>query len=298
MTDAQQETPPNSASSSTCLARRGFELTAIALATAAGLFLIWQASGSVFLVFAGLLFAVFLDACTRGLGRLWNVSRGWRLAIVGVALFVLGVTGISFGGYTIAQQADELFATVQGQLRSLRRELRGGGAPSTTGQAVPQVQAQPSSGGQSGRPQPRPAGEAGGAPQDTGERGGIGSALRSFFPNASALLRSATTALGGVAGVLGNLVVVLFLGLYVAIDPKVYRNGTLLLLPLDKRARVGTVLDESAEILRWWVVGQLVSMAAIAILTYLALLLVGMPGAFILALITGLFAFIPYIGSF
>ena len=39
-------------------------------------------------------------------------------------------------------------------------------------------------------------------------------------------------------------------------------------------------------------------MAIIALLTYLALLLVGMPAAFILALITGLFAFIPYIGSF
>ncbi len=298
MTDAQQEMPPNSALLPARFARRGFELTAIALATAAGLFLIWRASGSIFLVFAGLLFAVFLDACTRGLGRPWNVSRGWRLAVVCLTLLVLGIAGVSFGGYTIAQQADELFATVQEQLRSLRRELRGGGVPGTTGQAAPQAQAQSPPGGQSGRRQPGPAGDAGGVPQDTGERSGIGSALRSFFPNASALLQSATTALGGVVGVLGNLVVILFLGLYVAIDPKVYRNGTLLLLPLDKRERVGAVLDESAATLRWWVVGQLVSMAIIAALTYVALLLVGMPGAFILALITGLLAFIPYIGSF
>lgn len=111
-------------------------------------------------------------------------------------------------------------------------------------------------------------------------------------------MQTATTALGGVAGVLGNLVVMLFLGLYVAISPDLYRGGALLLLPRDKRERVGSVLDESAETLRWWIVGQLVSMTIIAGLTYLALLLVGMPGAFILGLITGLFAFIPYIGSF
>src|SRR5689334_18019691 len=119
MTDAQQQIPPSSALLPARLARRGFELTAVALATAAGLFLIWPASGSVSLVFAGLVFAVFLDACTRGLGRFWNVSRGWRLAVVCDALLVLGATGMSFGGYTIAQQADELFATVQEQLRSL-----------------------------------------------------------------------------------------------------------------------------------------------------------------------------------
>jgi predicted PurR-regulated permease PerM len=122
--------------------------------------------------------------------------------------------------------------------------------------------------------------------------------VRSFFPNAAALLQSATAALGGVAGVLGNLVVIIFLGLYVAADPAVYRKGTLLLVSPDKRERVGSVLDQSAATLRWWVIGQLVSMAIIAALTYIALLLVGMPAAFILALITGLLAFIPYIGSF
>lgn len=283
-------------------ARRGFELAAIALATAAGLFLVWQASGSFFLVFAGLLFAVFLDACTRGLGRLWGVSRGWRLAVVCVTLLALAIAGVSFGGYTIAQQADEIFATVQEQLRFLRRDPGAGPAaprregPTTSPGAprpspTPQSSQQPAPAQSSGR-------QAGQAPQDANEEGGIRSVLRSFFPNANALLGTATTALGGVAGVLGNLVVLLFLGLYVAMDPKVYRGGALLLLPRDKRERVGAVLDQSAETLRWWIIGQLVSMAIITGLTYVALLLVGLPGAFILALITGLFAFIPYIGSF
>lgn len=83
-----------------------------------------------------------------------------------------------------------------------------------------------------------------------------------------------------------------------AVDPKLYRGGLLLLLPRDRRERLGTVFDECAETLRWWIVGRFVSMGIIAGLTFLALVLVGMPAVFVLALITGLFEFIPYIGSF
>jgi predicted PurR-regulated permease PerM len=271
---------------------RAIEIVAVSLGAAAGLFLVWRASGSLFLVFAGLLFAVFLDACTGALGRIWTVSRGWRLAVVCTSLLILGILGVSFGGYTIAQQAEQLFSTVQQQLSSLRREMRGtGGAPTLQGVAPQSQNAQPAP--------PQSSGAASGqAPDETSHEGGLGAVVRSFFPNATALLQSATAALGGVAGVLGNLVVIVFLGLYVAVNPSTYRNGALLLLRPDKRERIGRVLDESAATLRWWVTGQLVSMALIASLTYGALLLVGMPAAFVLGLITGLFAFIPYIGSF
>jgi predicted PurR-regulated permease PerM len=298
MSDPRAEPSWKTSVRSVGLGWRTFQVVAVALSTAAGLFLLWRASGSLFLVFAGLLFAVFLDACTQGLGRVWGISRGWRLAVVCVSLLVLGIFGITSGGYTVAQQADELFATVERQLNALRREVRGtGGAPS--GQSLaPQGQAQPPS--QQSQPLPPQASGAapGGASQEAGGGGGVGAVVRSFFPNAGALLQTATTALGGVAGVLGNLVVIVFLGLYVAVDPAIYRHGALLLVPPDKRERAGSVLDETAATLRWWVIGQLVSMAGIAALTYVALLLVGMPAAFILALITGLFAFIPYIGSF
>jgi len=297
--DPQADLSPNSPAPTGRFARRGFELAAIALASAAGLFLVWRASGSLFLVFTGLLFAVFLDACTRGLGRFWNAARGWRLAAVCGALATLMIVGVSFGGYTIAQQASELFATVQEQLRALTGDSGGGAAVSgAQGRTGPQAQPQTSSTGQAVPAQTGPAQTSGRASEDSGDESGIRSLLRQFFPSLGALLRSATTALGGVAGVLGNLVVILFLGLYVAIDPRVYRGGMLLLLPRDRRERVGSVLDETAETLRWWIVGQLVSMTIIAALTFVALLLVGIPGAFVLAVITGLLAFIPYIGSF
>src|SRR5687767_14485838 len=122
MVDRQAEPSWKTSVRSVGLGWRTFHVVAVALAAAAGLFLLWRASGSLFLVFAGLLFAVFLDACTQGLGWVWGVSRGWRLAVVCVSLLVLGIVAISFGGYTVAQQADELFATVERQLNALRRE--------------------------------------------------------------------------------------------------------------------------------------------------------------------------------
>jgi predicted PurR-regulated permease PerM len=302
MTDSQRAAPPDPPSQVNGFARRGFELAAIALGTAAGLFLIWQASSALFLVFTGLLFAVFLDACTRGLGWLWTGPRRWRLGVVCIVLTLLIFAGVSFGGYTIAQQADELFNTVQEQLRFLERATRSSSSRQNEGRNAPQAQSQPAPTIQSepqhqGSPQSPSSRGTQSRPESDGE-GGIGSLLRRFFPNARALLQSGTTALGGVAGVLGNLIVIAFLGLYAAIDPKLYRGGLLLLLPPDRRERIGTVLDECAETLRWWIVGRFVSMGIIAGLTFLALVLVGMPAAFVLALITGLFEFIPYIGSF
>jgi predicted PurR-regulated permease PerM len=258
------------------LAWRTLLVAAVSFGAAAGLFLVWRASGSLFIVFAGLLFAVFLDACTRGLGLIWTVSRGWRLAVVCISLLILGILSVSFGGYTVAQQAEQLFATVQQQLSSLRREgrtLAVQGAPSQGQYLQPY---QPGSGPKSEQ-----------APDESRNGAGIGAVIRSFLPNAAALLQSATAALGGVAGVLGNLVVIVFLGLYLAVDPSTYRYGVLLLFPPDKRERIGSVLDESAATLLWWVVGQLVSMTIIAALTFAALLLVGMPSALVLALIRG-----------
>lgn len=269
---------------------RAFQVVAISFGTAAALFLVWNITGSLFLIFTGLLFAVILDAATQGLGRIWPVARRWRLAVVCLFLLILGVLGVSLGGYTIVQQTDELFATVQRQLSSLRQEVEG-----TKGTGT----AKPDSGQEQAKPAPPSGPEAAsGKPTDKPDESGFSTVVRSFFPNASVLLRSATTALGGVAGVLGNLAVIVFLGLYVAADPTTYRSGTLLLFPPQQRERVGRVLDESAATLRSWVIGQLVSMAIITAMTYVALMLVGMPAALVLALITGLFGFIPYIGSF
>jgi predicted PurR-regulated permease PerM len=214
------------------------------------------------------LFAVFLDACTRALGRIWAASRAWRLAAVTGTLILLGVVSVAAGGYTIVQQIDELAGTVQDQLRALRGELSERGLIEREDRER----------------RPGPADET--------------PMIRSFLPDPGALARSAASAFGVLFGGIGNLIVILFIGIYVAVDPGLYRRAVLLALPSARRARAGALLDEIARTLRAWMLGQLVSMAVVATLSFVGLLLIGMPGAFVLSLQIGVLGFIPYLGAF
>ena len=50
-------------------ARNTLATALIVLSVAVGLLLVWQTSSSLLVIFAGILFASFLDACARALGR-------------------------------------------------------------------------------------------------------------------------------------------------------------------------------------------------------------------------------------
>jgi predicted PurR-regulated permease PerM len=56
------------------------------------------------------------------------------------------------------------------------------------------------------------------------------------------------------------------------------------------------VLDEMAEALRRWLVGQFMTMVVIAVSTWAGLALIGMPGALLLGLQAGLVNLVPYLG--
>jgi predicted PurR-regulated permease PerM len=241
--------------------RRALALVAIVFAVAAGLFLMWQTAGTLLLIFAGLLFGAFLDAATRGLGLVLPVGRGWRFALVCALLAAGAAWLVAWGGYALAAQADGLIDIIQNQLRALRGELRAAGIT---------------------------------PPQGSGE--GPHTLARLLLPDPSTLFGTAYSAFSLASGLLGNAIVVIFVGLFAGADPATYRRGVLALLPRDRRLRAGDVLDEMAAALRWWLVGQLVAMVLIALTTWLGLAIIGMPGAFLLGLQAGLVNFIPYLG--
>jgi predicted PurR-regulated permease PerM len=87
-----------------------------------------------------------------------------------------------------------------------------------------------------------------------------------------------------------------FVGLFAAARPALYMEGVASLFPLGKRERVLRVLDELGFTLRWWLVGQLLSMLIIGASTWLVLYLLGVPLALPLALLVGLLGFVPYLG--
>ena len=107
---------------------------------------------------------------------------------------------------------------------------------------------------------------------------------------------SAFSALGSTFGALGNFVLIIFLGLYFALDPGLYRRGIVLLCAPSLRPKAEMVCQEVGRTLRNWLSAQLIAMAVVGSLTGLGLWLVGIPLAPLLGVIAALLAFIPTIG--
>jgi predicted PurR-regulated permease PerM len=92
--------------------------------------------------------------------------------------------------------------------------------------------------------------------------------------------------------------IILIVGIFLAYSPGMYYSGFLHLFPIDLRDRAGEVITNIGTTLRWWLVGQLIAMVMLGVSTWIMLTLLKVPLAPILALITGLLTFIPYLGPF
>ena len=99
-----------------------------------------------------------------------------------------------------------------------------------------------------------------------------------------------------VFGAVADVALVIFLAVYLAADPRTYRNGFLLLLPPAARVSVGGALDSSGVALRKWLLGQLVAMVVVGVITGIGLWAIGVPLAIPLAILSGLLEFVPVVG--
>src|SRR5579871_2211111 len=80
----------------------------------------WSFAAALFLIFAGMLLGVTLNALTHLLGRILNAPQWLRLAAVCLVLAAL-LSGVVFlGGTTIAQQATALSNTIKSQLVNVK----------------------------------------------------------------------------------------------------------------------------------------------------------------------------------
>ncbi len=97
-------------------------------------------------------------------------------------------------------------------------------------------------------------------------------------------------------GVLGDLYVVLFIGIFFTISPKTYINGFVQIIPVKGQKKAQQVLDTLGEQLRKWLKGTLFSMFVVFLLTAIGLAIIGIPLWLVLALLAGLISFIPNFG--
>jgi predicted PurR-regulated permease PerM len=101
---------------------------------------------------------------------------------------------------------------------------------------------------------------------------------------------------GGVLGGLGEALLMIVVGIYLAADPPLYINGLMRLVPPRKRMRLHQVVDAVGEALKNWLFGMTLDMLLLGVMTFIGLWAVGVPLPFALAVLVGASVFVPYIG--
>lgn len=226
------------------------------LLTALAGLLLWFGAAAFLVLFAGVLSAVFLRSLAEELVSRTPLSRAFALATVTLALLAVAAGFGALAAPEVAKQVDEL------------------------GERIPEVV--------------DAASNALG-----GYRWGV-----EFIEQASTQLQESSAALAGQAlkafqGVIGGVVSLFFVplfGVYLAAESERYQQGVAALFPKDLSPMVLDVLTEMGYTLRWWLVGQAVSMTVLGIVSYIGFRLFDIPLALLLALVTALLTFIPTVG--
>jgi predicted PurR-regulated permease PerM len=242
----------------------------------------WYFAATLFLILAGMLLAVALNAMTEMLGRVVKLPHALRLTIVCLVLAVLLSGVVYLGGATIAQQATALSDTIKSQLVGVKAFLERNGIDTSYFDV-----------GNAGAPSA--ASSASATP---------GAAPTHNLPSAGALASSGGAIVSqtfklllGTVSAVGNFFIVLFLGLTFAAQPSVYRKGLLFMAPARHRARATIIVDRIGETLERWLIAQILTMFAVFLVTWIGLAIIGIQSSFILGIQAGLLAFIPTVGA-
>lgn len=97
-------------------------------------------------------------------------------------------------------------------------------------------------------------------------------------------------------GVVGDIYIIIFLGIFLSATPYLYKRGIIRLVPPRGKEKADDILNKLGLTLRNWLVGRIFAMFVVFILTAIGLLIMGMPAPLALAFIAGLLNFIPNFG--
>jgi len=218
-------------------------------------------SQSLLVIFGAMVFASMIDGGSRVLGRYLKIGRAWRVALVLLSAVAFFLWLTYFTGSQISQEAAQLPDIVEAQGAVLFDWLRNQGL---------QV-------------------------QFTDMQSLVSQALSGFG--------TVTRALGGILGGLTTLALIVIIGIYFAIEPRLYERGVAWLLPRSRRVDFYVTANRMAYTMRRLMFGRVVGMVVEGIFTYVMLIGYGVvtgdpiPMPALLAILTGLLAFIPNIGA-
>lgn len=221
------------------------------------LLFLWKVRQALLIGFAGVLVAVFIRGLARQVER--RTPLGIKPAIATVAVLLLAAT-VAFWtllGPSVATQFNELSRSIPQSIEQLRTSLAG----SAWGSALLEQM--------SGSP-------------------------------ASFLSQESLSRVQGIAqsvlSALAGAVVVLFIGIFLVVDPHLYRRGVVHLVPKRYHDLTWETLNALGQALWHWLLGQFASMLFVFVATTAALWFLGVPLALVLGFIAGLLDFVPWVG--
>jgi len=106
-----------------------------------------------------------------------------------------------------------------------------------------------------------------------------------------------TKAIGGLFGAVATLLMIAIIGIYIAMEPRLYERGVAWMLPREQREDFCHTASRMAHAMRRLMAGRLVGMVFEGVFTWIMLAAYGVPMAVLLGIITGLLAFIPNVGA-
>ncbi len=258
------------------------------------LFWLVRSALTVFLLaFAAALIATLLASLAEPVARVTGLGR--RTAIVAVLLALIGL-GVGIGAFVVpsfAREIDEIAKTLPEQTKRIESRIltyrwgrmllnQASHHDSTSGTAEDDVQ--PADEPATTKPTTAPT-------TQRGER-----LTKTVKAAAEPLIDGAGLfAAGAVNGVVAILVV-LAAGIYLALEPGLYRRGVLLLFPRSRRELISQTLSATHHTLRWWLVGQAITMLVIGTLTGVGLYFIGVRLWLTFAILAALFNFVPNFG--
>ena len=279
------------------------------VALSVALLLLWHTRTLVLTVFLGVLFALAVSAGVDRLQR-WKIPRGMAAPLIVFAFIGLVAAFGSWIGPTVREQTMELRTKLPEALEKLEEWVhsRGGGVIATITGFGEDEAVRPTAG-------PATATDSSVRSRaDTGVVSGVSDSTRGTIskpvvtPPARTTLRDRLVAqvggvgryflhaLGSTLAVLAGIVLVIFLAIYLSIDPTTYRRGFLHLVPQRSRGQVDAVLSAIAVTLRKWLVTQLIAMIVIGAVSTTVLMLLKVRAAVPLGILAGLLEFVPTVG--
>lgn len=128
----------------------------------------------------------------------------------------------------------------------------------------------------------------------------LGAKVLEYFTqddNSDKMMSTARSFFSTSFGVLGNIYIIMFLGIFFSTHPSLYKDGIIKMFPVQNKPMARKVIDRTSQALKGWLKGMMLSMVLIFIMIATGLWWIGIPVALVLALLTALLKLIPNFGS-